>query len=148
MIAPPRTGRGSQRGSVSLELAVLGPGLLLFIGVVIFAGRVAIAGQAVEQAAAEAARTASIARTQPEASTSAVAAARHTLAQQGLDCTGIDVSVDTTGFSSPAGTPAAVTATVACPVRLSDLAIPGLPGSRTVTASSTSALDTYRERVD
>jgi Flp pilus assembly protein TadG len=148
MIGPHRTRDRSQRGSVSLELAVLGPALLVFLGVVIFAGRVAVAGQAVEQAAAEAARTASIARTQPEASAAATAAARDTLSLQDLDCTGIDVSVDTTGFGAPAGTPSTVTATVACPVRLADLAVPGLPGHRTLTASSTSALDTYREKAD
>jgi Flp pilus assembly protein TadG len=146
MIGRHRAGDRWQRGSVSLEVAVLGPALLVFLGVLIFAGRVAVAGQAVEQAAAEAARTASIARTQPDASTSATAAARDTLTQQGLDCTRIDVSVDTSGFGAPAGTPATVTATVACPLRLSDLAVPGLPGQRTVTASATSALDTYRER--
>jgi hypothetical protein len=29
---------------------------------------------------------------------------------------------------------------------LADLALPGFPGSRTVTASAVSPLDTYRER--
>ena len=137
---------GDDRGSVSLELVVLGPGLLLFIVAVIFGGRVAVAGQAVDQAAGEAARTASIARTQTVAGSSAEAAARATLAQQGLQCQTVSVAVDTSGFSRPVGTPATVTATVACIVDLADLAIPGLPGTRTVRASASSPIDTYRQR--
>ena len=52
----------------------------------------------------------------------------------------------TTGFATPVGTPATVSATVTCVVELSDLALPGVPGTRTVTVTVTSPLDTYRER--
>ena len=41
---------------------------------------------------------------------------------------------------------ASVTATVTCVVNLSDVAVPGLPGTRTITATMSSPLDTYRER--
>lgn len=134
------------RGSVTLELVVLAPGLLLFIGLVVFAGRTSLANQSIAQAANEAARIASIARTQPEADRTAGEAARSTLVQQDLQCLTTSVSVDTTGFGQPVGTAATITATVSCVVRLSDLAVPGLPGSRTVTATATSPLDVYRER--
>ena len=134
------------RGSVALELAVLGPALLLFIGLMILAGRMALANQSVAQAADEAARTASIARTQLGASSGASSAARTALAQQSLQCVSTQVSVDTSQFSRPVGTPATVSATVSCVVRLADLSLPGLPGSRTVTATASSPLDTYRER--
>lgn len=140
-----RTARGD-RGSVTLELVVLAPGLLLFIGMVVFAGRMSLAKQSIAQAADEASRTASIARSQPEADRTAGQAARATLTQQNLQCVSTSVSVDTTGFARPAGTPATITTTVSCIVRLSDLAVPGLPGSKTVTATATSPLDTYRER--
>lgn len=136
----------SDRGSASIELAVLAPGLILFIGLMIVAGRVAMAGQSVAQAAGEAARTASIARTQPQANSTASASARSSLAQQGLQCSSTRVALDTSGFGRPVGTPATVTATVTCVVRLSDLAMPGLAGSRTMTSSASSPLDTYRER--
>lgn len=139
------TGR-QDRGSIALELAVLGPALLLFIGLMILAGRMALANQSVAQAADEAARTASIARTQSGASSGASSAARSALAQQSLQCVSTQVSVDTSQFSRPVGTPAAVSATVSCVVRLADLSLPGLPGSRTVTATASSPLDTYRER--
>ena len=42
--------------------------------------------------------------------------------------------------------PQTVTATVTCPVRLADLAVPGLPGTRTVRHTAVSSLDTFRER--
>ena len=55
--------------------------------------------------------------------------------------------MDTTGFSVPVGEPAQVSATVTCAVRLSDLtAVPGMPGSRALTATFTSPLDPYRAR--
>ncbi len=133
-------------GSAVLELVVLAPVFALIVALLVFAGRVALADHAVAQAADEAARTASIARTQPEADSTADAAARAALAQQHLDCLSTQVGVDTAGFGHPVGTPATVGATVTCVVRLSDLAVPGVPGTRTVTASGTSPLDTYRER--
>ena len=134
------------RGSVSLELVVLAPGLLLIIGVLIYGGRLELAKQSVQSAASQAAREASIARTQPEANSTADAAATRSLAEQGLNCVSSSVTVDTSGFASPAGTPATITAEVTCVVNLSDLAVPGLPGSQAVTATADSPLDTYRER--
>ena len=135
-----------ERGSVSLELVVLAPGLLLVIGVLIYGGRLELAKQSVQSAASQAAREASIARTQPEANSTADAAATRSLTEQGLNCVSSSVTVDTSGFASPAGTPATITAEVTCVVNLSDLAVPGLPGSQTVTATADSPLDTYRER--
>jgi len=137
---------GGERGSVSLELVVLTPGLLLVIGVLIYGGRLELAKQSVQSAASQAAREASIARTQPEANSTADAAATRSLAEQGLNCVSSSVSVDTSAFASPAGTPATITAVVTCVVNLSDLAVPGIPGSQTVTATADSPLDTYRER--
>ena len=142
----PHAARRDDRGSVALELAVLTPAFLLFFGLLILGGRVAMANQAVSQAADEAARTASIARTQPQANSTAASAARASLSQQSLQCVSTQVGVDTSGFGRPVGTPATVSATVTCVVRLSDLSLPGLPGSRTVTATASSPLDTYRER--
>ena len=139
--------RGQEEtGSIPLELAILTPAGLLLISVVVFAGRVALAHQTLDGAAASAARDASISRTQPAANSAASAAAMQALSQQGLTCARTSVQVDTTGFASPAGTPATITATVTCVVPLADLAIPGLPGSMTITGTASSPLDTYRER--
>ncbi len=137
-----------EQGSAVLEAAVGAPALLLFVALILMAGRVAIAHQAVESAASEAARTASVARTQGEAEHDATDAAANTLNSQHLRCVSSRVTVDTTGFAAPVGTPAMVTATVHCAVNLADLSVPGIPGNRTltVTATMSSPLDTYRER--
>ena len=113
---------------------------------IIAAGRIAIARQAVEASSAEAARSASIARTQSQAGINGVSSAATSLKNQGLRCASQRVHVDTSGFAAPVGTPAKVTATVTCVADLSDLAIPGLPGRRTITATMSSPIDTYRER--
>ena len=135
-----------ERGSTTLELVVWAPGLLLLIGLLTVAGRVNSANAAVEQAAVDAARTASSARTAAAAAGLAQAGADRTLAAQGLQCTTTTVALDTSGFATPPGRSTTVTATVTCPVRLSDLSIPGLPGTRTVSHTATSSLDTFRER--
>lgn len=140
------TRRFDDDGSATLEFVILAPALLLIVSVLVFCGRVAIAGQAVQQAADEAAREASISRDQGEANAHAAKAARSTLSQQGLDCVVMQVSVDTRGFSAPLGRNSTVTAKVSCPVRIGDLSIPGMPGTRTVTATSVSPIDTWRER--
>jgi Flp pilus assembly protein TadG len=142
-----RTARVTREaGSTTLELVIWAPGLLLVIGLLVVAGRVNGANAAVEQAAADAARSASIARTPGAASTSAVNSAQQSLAAQSLQCTTVSVNVETGGFVAFPGQPATVTATVSCPVRLSDLGIPGLPGTRTVSHTAVSSLDTFRER--
>lgn len=149
--AHPRTrqrqrGRGRERGSAAIEAVIGVPAFMLFVGLIIFAGRVAIAQQAVESAAAAAARSASIARTQTQAQHDAAATTAGSLREQDVNCASQRVTVDTTGFASPAGTPATVTATVTCVVDLADLAVPGVPGTRTVSVTMSSPIDTYRER--
>lgn len=135
------------RGSASIEAAVLAPALLLFVGMILAAGRLAIAHQSVEAAAAEAARSASIARTAAEARPAATASAAASLAAQGLQCTTSPaVGIDVRGFAAPPGAEASVAATVTCEVDLADAAVPGLPGTWTLTATMTSPIDTYRAR--
>ena len=128
--------RHRESGSAAVEAAVGLPAFMLFVALVILAGRLAIATQAVEASASEAARVASIARTQGAASGAATAAATSSLANQNLHCVRSTVAVDTAGFDAPVGTPAQVTATVACVVNLADLSLPGVPGTRTATTAS------------
>lgn len=141
-----RAGEHAQRGSVTLELAILGPALLALLGLVIAAGRITTTGGAIEAAARDAARQASIARDPATAATSARAAATAALTQQNLHCASLTVRVDTGGFATPIGAPAQVTARITCVVALSDLAVPGMPGSKTLRAQFASPLDRYRER--
>ena len=135
------------RGSATLELVILAPAFLLLIFVAITGVRIELAGAAVEQSSYDAARTASISRDAADARTRALDAAKTTLAKQHLQCRGEPtVHLDTSGFKVPPGQPATITATVTCVVNLSDVAIPGLPGTKTITYSFVSDLDTYRAR--
>lgn len=137
-----------ERGSVSLEAAVLAPGLLAVLAAVIAGGRITIAHGTVQAAARDAARQASIARTPATARRQATASADATLTASDLHCTRRHITVTTTGYAVPVGRAATVTATVTCTVDLADIAAPGLPGATTLTADFTSPLDTYRTRGD
>jgi Flp pilus assembly protein TadG len=131
---------------MAVEAVMLIPAGVLLIMLIVFGARVTLAHQAVEAAAAEAARAASIARTSSTASNAGNTAADASLAAQSLKCMTKNIVVDTSGFASPVGTPAKVTTTVTCKVRVSDLGLPGAPGSLQVTSTMTSPIDTYRER--
>lgn len=134
-----------ERGSVSVELALLAPALLLLAFAAV-AGRTQIAEGAVAEAARAAAREASLARDAATAAALAGAQAEHTLAPQDLRCQNTSVDVDTSGFAAPPGQPGDVTVTVTCVVGMADLLAPGLPGTVTVEAAFTSPVDAYRER--
>jgi Flp pilus assembly protein TadG len=130
-------------GNAVVEAAILAPVFIVFLAALLVGARIRSAGAAVAQAAADAARQASISRTPAEARRSATASALSTLREKGLHCTPT-VSLDLSGFARPAGQEAAVAARISCTVRLSDLAAPGMPGTRTVTMTRRSALDPYR----
>ncbi len=130
----------NEQGTVSTELAVLTPlliGLMLFA---VFGGRVAQAEADVAHAAHEAARAASL-QADPAA---AVAAAREmaaaNIAEGGVACRRLEVTVDTALFA--AGGQVAVT--VSCQAAFADLAFLAVPGHRTFTATATEVIDTYR----
>jgi Flp pilus assembly protein TadG len=141
---PPESRRDA--GNAALELVVLAPVIFILIALVVAAGRTSIAQGAVDAAARDAARQASISLTPGAAQVAAQSSAQAALSGDGLDCDP-QVHVDTRQFETvPVGLPASVTATVVCQVPLSDLVVPGLPGSRTLSFSFTSPLDPYRER--
>ena len=138
--------RAAERGSVSVELALLAPALLLLLSFAVFAGRTHIAEGAVQEAVRSAAREASLARHPATAAALAGAQAERTLAAQNLRCQQTTVDVDTAGFRAPLGQPGDVTVSITCVVGMADLLAPGLPGSVTVEASFISPVDAYRER--
>ncbi|MDT0164489.1 pilus assembly protein [Actinotalea sp. AC32] len=131
---------------MTLELAVLTPALILLLGALVLAGRVQVAASAVEHATAAAARAASIERTVEGARAAAQRTVDWETTASGLPCTSSVVQVDPSGLAAPLGTTASVTVRASCTVTMADLAVPGLPGSRTLTAEATSAVDRYRTR--
>jgi Flp pilus assembly protein TadG len=139
--------RDQDRGSATLELVVLGPALLAVLGAVLVAGRFEAAAGAVEQASAAAARAASLARTPSTAQQAARRAARDTLDERGLHCTGLDVDVQTTSpRTGAAGTrwPGQSAVTVTCTLDLSAIAFPGVAGTRRISGRTVSVRDVYR----
>ncbi|WP_406384043.1 pilus assembly protein [Streptomyces sp. NBC_00117] len=137
---------GSDGGSYALETAVLAPVLIVILGLMIAFGRVTDAEGAVDSAAHAAARAASLERDAASARSRAQDAVIRSLDGEGITCRTSNVSINTGGYAAGVGEAATVTATISCTANLSDIAVPGLPGSKTLTASWTSPIDTYRSR--
>ncbi|MER5199736.1 TadE/TadG family type IV pilus assembly protein [Streptomyces sp. NPDC002755] len=137
--------RGDE-GSVAIEAAVIIPPLIMFLCLAIAGGRIVTSGSKIDAAAEDAAREASIHRTAAAAQSAAHAAAAESLNDQGITCASTSVSVSTGGLSVPAGQVGTVSVTVTCTVSLSDLLLPGAPGTRTLTSTATSVVDQYRQR--
>ena len=134
------------RGSVSVEVAIWST-IVVVVGSLLWVfGRTELAGSAVNYVAINAARQASHARTASQARLDATNTATQVIAEQGLRCTSMTITVDTAGFSVPVGQPAQIRVDVTCVVALADLAVPGFPGSATVRQSWSSPLDTFRGR--
>jgi Flp pilus assembly protein TadG len=121
------------------EMAIVAPFLVIILLLVVFVGRVSEADANVRRAASEAARAAS----RRQDSGSAVAAAESTveanLVASGLSCAVLDVDVNTAAFQ-PGGW---VGVTVTCQASRSDLALLGVPGTRTFSAHTVEVIDRY-----
>ncbi|MEV6699241.1 TadE family protein [Streptomyces sp. NPDC051453] len=138
----------SDRGSAAIEAAIVLPSLLVFLCLAIAGGRLVMSGSKIDAAAQDAAREASIHRTAASAQDAARAAATESLSDQGITCASSSVTINASGLNVPIGQVATVSATVRCTVNLSDLLLPGAPGSRTLESSATSVVDQYRQRGD
>ena len=138
--------QGEDGGNASMSTAVGALCVLLLFGLLIAFGRVALAQGAADSAARAAARTASLERVPEAAEQRAREAALTSLTDSGVRCAGLDVAVDTSGLSAPVGATATVDADVVCTARLSDIGLPGLPGSKDLEGTMTSVVDRYRGR--
>lgn len=136
-------GRLDEEGSATVEVAVLAPTFALLVGLVLLAGRVVLAGQVVETAAWDAARSASLVR-DGDPTIRAQQVANGSLAAQDLRCAATTVTVDTSAWSTTAGTPSSVAVDVACELVLWDLPF-GLWTHR-VEASARAPGDTFSSR--
>ena len=139
-----RPGR-DDRGSESVELAILLPIGVLILAMLVIGARIALAGDRISGVAGIAARDASLARSADAASQIATSSATTALTSANLHCINVQVTADTSGFAAPPGAPASITVKVSCTVDLSDIGVAGLPGSRTLTDTATSPLDPGRD---
>ncbi len=130
----------SERGSISVEVAVIAPAFVFLMLLVVYAGKVSEADGNVERAAAEGARAASLRQNPAAAIDDARAVVEANLAVAGVPCSQLDTSVDTSTFE-PGGS---VTVTVRCDASMADVTLLGVPGTRSFTATSTEVIDTYR----
>lgn len=138
--------RRSERGSAAVELTLAVPALMIILALMVAGGRLWFARASVAESAYAAARAGSLTRTASEASADGERAAQRSLDTAGLRCAGQSTALEVAGFTVPVGTPATIRATVSCTVPFGDLLLPGMPGSITVRATGSSALDTYRAR--
>ncbi|GAA1167606.1 Flp pilus assembly protein TadG [Kitasatospora gansuensis] len=137
--------REGDRGSAALEAAIIAPVLVAFVLIAVAAGRIQSTGGVVDAAARSGARAASLARTPEGAQQAAAEAVQEVLGGQGARCEGAErPPIEYGTLDTPTGRLDTVTVQVSCTVRLSDLLIDVVPGSKTMTASFTSVLDHYR----
>ncbi|MFD9338633.1 TadE/TadG family type IV pilus assembly protein [Streptomyces sp. NPDC060028] len=134
------------RGSEAIVAAIVTPLMLMLLCMAIAGGRIVTSGAKIDAAAEDAARAASISRTATGAEAEASKAAARSLNDQGIRCASTSVTADTAGLTVPLGQVGTVTVTISCTVPLSDLLLPGVPGSRTMTSQFTSVVDAFRSR--
>jgi len=128
----------SDRGSVSAEMTVfVVPCMMVLAVFLIFCGRAASASIDVNAAAAAAARAAADAPTPAGAHTAAADAVTATTAGTAWTC----AANTNTGAHHRGGK---VTVSVSCVVPVSDLGLPGVGATKTVSATATEPIDTYR----
>ena len=125
-------------GSVTVELVILAPVLVVLMLFVVFVGRAGGAVEQVRHAADEGARAASLVSRAAMAG-AASSAVNSDLANNGANCS--DTSVGVNVVSS--GTVDSVTVMVTCVINGVGTELLGA-GARSVTASSTEVIDRYR----
>jgi len=127
-------------GAATTELVLVTPLLVVLLLFVVFCGRVAGAKGDVVGAARDAARAASIERDPDSARAAGEATAGEALQRQAIGCATLNTSVDVSNFG-PGGT---VTVTLSCSIRVSDLTLLALPGTKTLTSTVVEVIDVYR----
>lgn len=134
-----RRGR-SERGAAGLELAIVAPLMIALVLMIVGFGRMSLAKAEVNSAANEAARAASLERAPGAAAGVGEQAARRTLSDRGMSCAELSVNVDTSSYAAGGS----ITASVTCVTRLSDVAMIGMPGSKTYRSSATVPIEQFR----
>ncbi|WP_439382133.1 TadE/TadG family type IV pilus assembly protein [Amycolatopsis lexingtonensis] len=132
----------AERGSVTAEAVLVTPllvMLLVFVAVVVHRG--VDARLRLDDAAHQAARAASLQRTPTAATAAAEATATSVLAHAGLVCR--DAAVSTTTSASAGST---VVVSVRCTVDFGQALLLGVPGTRTLDATASEVIDTYRSQ--
>lgn len=124
---------------MALEFAFAAPIVLLLLALAWTYGRVAWANGHLEAGARDAARVATQARSLDEARSDALAVLRENTAA--VDGCGSSAALRIDGAFEPGGL---ITVEASCSYRLSDIGLPGAPGSMSPTSSFSSVIDLHR----
>lgn len=127
-------------GSLAVELVVLTPVVFLIALCTLVFGRVSEAHQLVTESARAGAQAAAVMPDAQSARSAAIDSAEVGTSGQTHTCAHAQVVTDTSHYY-PGGY---VRVTVTCAVALSDLSVPGIPGSTTISESSIAPIDPYR----
>ncbi|PPK98778.1 hypothetical protein CLV92_101479 [Kineococcus xinjiangensis] len=127
-------------GSLSLELSMLAPGLVLLLLFLLAAGRVTGVDGAFDAGVRDAARAATQARSPVQAQQRAERVLAAAVATVSVHCRD-SLRVEPIAVFEP-GRP--VTVTASCTYPVSDLGLPGMPGSLTARSTFASPLDPNR----
>ena len=133
-------GRPRERASMTAELAILAPAVVLFALMSLGLGRYVSARQEVADAARAAAQAASVVASPTQAQGAAAATVTDEVSNQSRMCANPVVATDTSNFTAGGD----VRVSVTCTVDLSDLLVPGVPGSVRVTSTQVAPIDPYR----
>jgi len=134
-----------ERGSLSVELVIVTPGLVLLLLLVGAAGRVVGTQGQLDGAARDAARAASIAPSAQQASQAALQAAQADLGEPS-GCTATSVQALVAGFpaaAQPVPPGQDVTATVSCAVNMSLFTALGFHPAMVFTGQAVAPLDVF-----
>lgn len=126
------------RGSISVEMVLLVPAFVLLFALVVVVGRLQSTRADIEAAAHSAARTVTLSRDRTAATSVAHEATVTRLDVGGSSCRVLDWDVSSTTTD--------VTVSISCQVDLADVAVLPVPGSTTVSASSTEVYDRFTEQ--
>jgi Flp pilus assembly protein TadG len=133
-----------ERGSISVELAVIAPALVLMLLLVGAAGRIVEAQGHIDGAARDAARAASLAGSGGQADQLALQAAQEDLGASSW-CTSGSVQAPVTGFPAsqfiPAGT--SVQVTVSCAVNMSPFRLLGFSATMHFKGTAIAPVDPF-----
>jgi Flp pilus assembly protein TadG len=135
-----RMRRNNDSGSLVVELVVLTPVVFLIALCVVVFGRVSEARQLVTESARAGAEAAAVMPNAQSAQSAAVDSAVVGTNGSAHTCAQTQIVTDVSHYY-PGGY---VRVTVTCAVALSDLSVPGVPGSTTISESSTAPVDPYR----
>jgi hypothetical protein len=132
--------RRSESGSLAVEMALIAPSLLLIFALIYAYGRAAQVNGTLESGTRDAARSVTMARSYDDALARAQAVLLDAMSDTPQSCRStLDLRIVGT---YEAGEP--VTVDAHCTYDLSDLGLPGAPGTITARSSFTSMLDPYR----